>query len=106
MDLEHLRISLQQVMSDLEGVTWKKMFGCDAAFRDGTIFALVWKEGRIGLKYLDDDEFEVRISHQGSNRWEPGGRTTKYWVLIPTEIVENKSELKQWTEKSYASVGT
>ena len=45
-DTETLRGALEQAVEGLAYIGWKRMFGYDAVFRDGTIFALIWKEGR------------------------------------------------------------
>ena len=61
IDIESLRVSLDQAAVGLKKVAWRRMFGCDAVFADGTIFGLIWKEGRIGLKLPDAAEFEDAI---------------------------------------------
>jgi len=100
-DVEILRAALEAALEGLEGISWKRMFGCDAAFRDGNIFALVWKEGRIGLKYPQADEFETRMAMDDSMRWAPGGRVTRHWLLIPTQVSNSSESLKEWSLISY-----
>ena len=101
MDVDELKSALEQAVEGLPDIGWKRMFGCDAAFRDGNIFALVWKEGRLGLKYADEEEFAARMDSVGSNRWAPGGRQTKHWVLIPDSVAEDETELRLWTEMAH-----
>ena len=101
MDVDELKSALEQAVEGLADIGWKRMFGCDAGFRDGNIFALVWKEGRLGLKFPQEQEFEARIGVSGSDRWAPGGRQTKHWVLIPDSVAEDETELRLWTEMAH-----
>ncbi len=103
VDVDELKSALKEALDGLSGVRWKRMFGCDAAFRDGNIFALVWKEGRLGLKFPQEQEFEARIGVSGSDRWAPGGRQTKHWVLLPESVAEDAAELRAWAEVAHAS---
>lgn len=102
MDIDLLKLTLTNALSSLDDVGWKRMFGCDAAFRDGNIFALVWKEGRLGLKFPCEEEFDSRISRDGSARWAPGGRTTKHWVLLPDSVVTDAGELQEWVQMAHS----
>ena len=103
VDVDELKSALKEALDGLSGVRWKRMFGCDAAFRDGNIFALVWKEGRLGLKFPQEQEFEERIGVSGSDRWAPGGRQTKHWVLLPESVAEDAAELRAWAGVAHAS---
>lgn len=53
---------LEKVINDaaagLSKVTTKKMFGCHALFANDSVFGLVWKEGRIGVRLPDETAFE------------------------------------------------
>jgi len=103
-DTEVLRAALYEAVDGLTDIGWKKMFGCEAVFRDGTIFGLIWKEGCIGLKFVNPTEFELRMEQEGSQRWEPGGRVTKHWVLIPQAAVDDEAALKEWVQTSHSSI--
>ncbi len=103
-DTEVLRGALEQAVVGLPEISWKRMFGCDAVFREGTIFGLIWKEGRIGLKFVESVEFEARMSNDGSSPWVPGGRPTKHWVLLPEDFASDAETLKEWASASYESI--
>lgn len=103
-DTEILRATLDSAVEDLADIGWKRMFGCDAVFHDDTIFGLVWKEGRIGLKFTDGEEFESRMALEGSDRWGPGGRMTKHWILISETIATDAKLLKEWARISHESI--
>lgn len=103
-DTEILRAALDSAVEDLADIDWKRMFGCDAIFRDGTIFGLVWKEGRTGLKFTDSEGFESRMAFEGSDRWGPSGRMTKHWILISESITTDAQLLKEWARISHESI--
>lgn len=68
--LIELKDFLGSIAQSLPKVTWKRMFGCDAVFADGTIFGLIWKEGRIGLKLLNDSDFSKLRATSGQRTVE------------------------------------
>mgnify|MGYP001033580168 FL=1 len=103
-DVVELKAALVAALSPLDGITWKRMFGCDAVFYNDVIFALVWKAGRLGLKYTEPEDFAERMAHSGSDRWSPGGRTTKHWILIPSSVAESTSQLSGWARIAHATV--
>ena len=51
--LLELRSQLETLTGGLSRVTIRRMFGCDAFLAGGAIFAMVWREGRIGLRLPD-----------------------------------------------------
>jgi TfoX/Sxy family transcriptional regulator of competence genes len=100
--LQELRETLHDATVSLPNITWKRMFGCDAVFCEGTIFGLVWKAGRIGLKFTNNDIFETKINKAGSSPWiVRGEKGIQHWVLIPSEIVENENILQEWATEAY-----
>ncbi len=62
--LQGLLESLHDATASLPNIIWKRMFGCDAVFCEGTIFGQVWKEGRIGLKFTEEGVFEKKNQHR------------------------------------------
>ena len=77
------------------------MFGCDAYFKDGTIFALIWKEGRIGVKLPDDASYAELAKVKGAEQWSPGGKMVMgSWLLVPATWNENEDKLRPWAEKT------
>ena len=59
--------------------------------------------GGIKFQFPTAEEFEIRVSHPGSDRWTPGGRTTKHWVLLPDAVVKNREELRDWVQIAHGS---
>jgi TfoX/Sxy family transcriptional regulator of competence genes len=103
-DTEILRVALNEVVDGLTDIGWKHMFGCGVVFRNGTIFGLIWKDGRIGLKFVDATEFESRMATDGSDRWCPSGWMTKHWILVSKAVASDAQTLKEWAESSHSSI--
>ncbi len=77
------------------------MFGCDAVFADSTIFGLIWKAGRIGIKLPDEAEFGSLMSMKGSAPWKAGKMSMSQWVLVPEEFHSDKRKLGAWAKKAH-----
>lgn len=106
-ELEFLRERLEAAIGARRDVTRKRMFGCDAYFRDGKMFALVWKEARIGVKLLDDASYAALAKIKGAEAWSPGGKMTMgAWMLVPSAWNEDEDKLRPWVERAHAQAGT
>jgi len=59
----------------LRGTKTKKMFGCHALFNKDSVYGLVWKEGRIGVKLTDESVYQKLMKLKGAGHWKAGNRT-------------------------------
>ena len=85
--------------------TWKRMFGCDAAFVDGKIFALIWKTGRIGLKLPERERLDALLALDGAEPWTPGGmKAMSSWVLVPESLHDDTDSLTDWVREAHAEI--
>jgi TfoX/Sxy family transcriptional regulator of competence genes len=100
-ETDSLRETLDSVTADLPKTTWKKMFGCDAIFADSTIFGLVWKTGRIGVKLPEESEFESLMNEKGSDPWKAGAMSMSQWVLVPERFHKDRKTLSRWVRKAH-----
>lgn len=100
-DLELLEKSLTAAVADLPKVTSKKMFGCPAFWADGNVFALVWKQGRIGFKLPVLADYDSLIQTAGAGPWKAGPMQMSHWVLVPESFHGKASELRRWAAKAY-----
>jgi TfoX/Sxy family transcriptional regulator of competence genes len=80
------------------------MFGCDGWFANGEIYALVWKDGRVGVRLPDETMFAALLARPGADRWTPGGKMTmRYWVLVPRSFHDDVDELRAWMVRAHAA---
>lgn len=83
-------------LSSKDDVDERKMFGCEAFFRCGEVFALIWKTGRIGLKFRDSAEREKLLAMPGAEQWTAGKKVMREWILLPETLHDldgDRSEL-------------
>jgi TfoX/Sxy family transcriptional regulator of competence genes len=100
----HLTAEFESVARSLVGVSRKKMFGCEAFFRDGTIFGLIWKEGRIGLKLVKPESYQALMAIKGSTTWSPGKMTMGHWVLSAERLHDDEALLRHWITKAHQEI--
>jgi len=100
-----LKASLEELTAPLARVTTRRMFGCDAFLAGGTMFALVLKEGRIGLK-LPDDHLAGLRALPGADAWKPGDMVMRQWVLVPETFHDDTDGLAPWVARAHAAALT
>ena len=97
---EFLRFVLDQ-LSEWGGVSVRRMFGGAGLYRDGKMFGLIADD----VAYLKVDELNRHdFVKAGSSPFNPYPDKTKATVTsyytIPPEVLENRSELAQWAQRS------
>ncbi len=100
--LLELRSRLDDVTEGLRHVTVRRMFGCDAFLAGGAIFAMVWREGRIGLRLPDDQLPELRAL-PGADPWRHRNMVVRQWVLVPEAFHDDADGLAPWVRKAHAA---
>ena len=101
----YLKELLDTATADLADVTPKKMFGCNALFRQGSIFALIWKTGRIGLKIPDPGLFTTLMNMPGAEPWTARNKAMSHWVLVPEGFHDDEEQLRHWTQAAHRLAG-
>ena len=96
--LSGLLARLEETARDLPGVSHKRMFGCDALFASGSIFALVWKLGRIGVRLPVPELYSALMDRKGSAPWKAGDMTMAHWVLVPEGFHDQPRVLGEWVK--------
>lgn len=101
---EHLLELLEDASIPLPGVTRRRMFGSEAMFVDGRIYALVWnKEGRLGVKLTDPADREALLAVAGAESWSPGGKAVmQKWVLLPESFHDDQQAVAHWVRRAHA----
>jgi TfoX/Sxy family transcriptional regulator of competence genes len=100
--LIELRARLEEASARLADVTVRKMFGCEAFLAGGKIFAVVWREGRIGLK-LPDAQASAMRALPGASAWKLGDMVMRQWVLVPETFHDDAEALTGWVEQAHAA---
>jgi TfoX/Sxy family transcriptional regulator of competence genes len=100
-----LKACLEELTAPLPRVASRRMFGCDAFLAGGTMFALVLKEGRIGLK-LPDDQLAGLRALPGADPWKPGDMVMRQWVLVPETFHDDTDGLAPWVSRAHAAALT
>ena len=100
--LLELRSRLDDVTAGLADVTVRRMFGCDAFLAGGAIFAMVWREGRIGLRLPDDHLADLRTL-PGADPWRHRDMVVRQWVLVPESFHDDADGLASWVRKAHAA---
>lgn len=93
--------TLRKAASSLREVEERKMFGCEALFTSGAIFALVWKTGRIGVKLPDEARFGELSKQKGAEPWKAGPMVMAHWLLVPPAL-EDAKRLAPWVKEAHA----
>lgn len=102
VDRSKLLATLRTAAERLPDVNEKKMFGCEALFVNGAIFALVWKTGRIGVKLPDAARFEALASQKGAEPWRAGPMVMAHWLLVPPSLDGDAKKLAPWVKEAHA----
>jgi hypothetical protein len=99
-----LKEQIQSALGPRRGLSWKRMFGCDAAFRDGLIFTLVWtRDARIAVKLTEEAAYAELAAVAGVDPWAPSGKTPmRAWLLMPPAWSENEDRIGPWLERAFA----
>jgi TfoX/Sxy family transcriptional regulator of competence genes len=100
--LLELRSRLDDLTADLPQVTVRRMFGCDAFLAAGAIFAMVWREGRIGLRLPDELLPDLRAL-PGADSWRHRDMVVRQWVLVPESFHDDSDGLASWVRKAHAA---
>ena len=98
----HLLELVEEASRELPGVSPRRMFGCDALFAYGNIYALVWKDGRIGLKLPEPSLYEELMAMPGAAPWEVGpSKAMSTWVLVPEDFHDDSEQLEVWVRRAH-----
>ncbi|HUM10780.1 MAG TPA: TfoX/Sxy family protein [Myxococcaceae bacterium] len=100
--LLELRSRLDDLTDGLRDVSVRRMFGCDAFLARGAIFAMVWREGRIGLRLPDDLLPELRAI-PGADPWRHRDMVVRQWVLVPESFHDDLDGLASWVRRAHAA---
>jgi len=99
----HLLELLEEGSQGLPGVAPRRMFGCDALFAYGNIYALIWQDGRIGLRLPEPTVYAELLALEGAEPWRvmDGAKPMSHWVLVPESFHDEPEQLGKWVRRAY-----
>ncbi len=99
--LAQLTEFVETAATPLAKVTKRRMFGCDGFFAGGSIFGLIWKAGRIGVRLPDAALYDELIATRGAGPWMAGAMKMSHWVLVPEAFHDDDAALAKWIRKAH-----
>jgi TfoX/Sxy family transcriptional regulator of competence genes len=82
----------------------KRMFGFEALWGDGRIFALVW-QGRISLRLPDRAAAAELAGRAGATPLKIAVRKAKSsgqrWINVPESFHDDPHDLRRWVRRAY-----
>ena len=91
---------VQDVLSELDGIRARAMFGGWGIYKDGLIFAIIVDDQ---LYFKVDEANKGRYEKYGSRpfTYESRGKSVKmsYWE-VPAEVMDDRDEITRWAEES------
>lgn len=97
----HLRELLEEASEGLPATSPKYMFGCDAMFAGGKIYALVWRTGQVAVKLTDPMAYGEAMALEGASPWSPGRSAMSGWVLLPEDFNDDLEGLREWVRRAH-----
>lgn len=95
---------LEQMSESRRTVTHRRMFGAVGLYLDERFIGLI-DDDRLFLK--TDSENRHRFENEGSVPFQPYGEGSysMSFFEVPVRVLEDRSELAQWMEGSWAAAG-
>jgi DNA transformation protein len=88
-----LQYILEEVLSDIEGLTSRGMFGGYGLYKNGVIFGMIIED-----EYIQKES--KPFMYEGKNKKQ----VSLNYYTVPSEVMEDREEIQLWVEKAY-SVG-
>jgi len=102
---EDLIISFDEVLSSLDGVERRKMFGYPCAFMNGNMFFGCF-EDRIFMR-LSQEGREEALGSGIFKPFEPiPGRSMREYVEAPGDFIGSGGDFESWLERSLSYAGS
>jgi DNA transformation protein len=92
---------VMEMFTQVGGITGRKMFGGYGVYQDGVCFALI-SGSKLYMKVTDlnQKDYEAAGSKQFSYEMKNGKHTMVSFWELPSDILEDRSELPGWIEKA------
>jgi TfoX/Sxy family transcriptional regulator of competence genes len=98
----YIRRMIDNLCLDWPGVLSKRMFGTDAWFVQGNIFAIIYAvKNSVGLRFQNEQHYTKARKLKGAGDFDPGGTPMKHWVIMPQALCAKETELEVYLRQSY-----
>ncbi|MCA2958775.1 MAG: TfoX/Sxy family protein [Silvanigrellales bacterium] len=102
LPLAPLRRRVDLLVMDWPGLVPKRMFGTDAWFVNGNIFAIIdTTPPRVGVKLTEAARFGAALKLKGAKPFAPGDEPMRHWVVLPSTQCESEDALEPWLREAY-----
>lgn len=100
--IPYLRRLVDLVVMDWPSVIPKKMFGEDAWFAKGNIFAFLDSDsGRVAVRLSDPALYAAAMALPGAQEFDVGGGGMRNWVVLPAEECGTEEALEPHLRLAY-----
>ena len=102
-DTGYLHYILDEVLTDIPGITFRGMFSGFGLYKNGVIFGMI-----LGtqLYFKTDEETRKDYEARGSTQFSFEKKNKKIMLTayyeVPSEIMEDREEIAEWVEKAVA----
>lgn len=98
-----LRDRIHDTLADVPGITGKPLFGGYGVFRQGVMFAGVWRTSLI-VKLRDGTDDALRESHTTGFDPMGAGKPMTGWVAVDPAGIATDAELRGWLDRALAVI--
>ncbi|QEC49502.1 TfoX/Sxy family protein [Baekduia soli] len=102
---EDLANRLRELLSELDAVTERKMFGGLAFMVDGHLAVAASRTGGL-LVRLDPADTDAALARPHAERMVMGGRSMDGWILVAAEGVRTRRQAGAWVRRSLVFIAT
>ena len=103
-ELAYLRRLIDNLCLDWSGVMSKRMFGTDAWFVNGNIFAILdTAKESVGVRLSHPEGFKAARALKGASDFAPGEQAMKNWVILPQKLSKKETEFESYLRQAYDS---
>ncbi|HEY1688402.1 MAG TPA: TfoX/Sxy family protein [Solirubrobacteraceae bacterium] len=96
---------IREQLGTLDGVSETAMFGGLAFLLNGNIAVAISSHGELMVR-VGVDGAEQALAHEHVRPMQMSGRSMKGWVLVCTEGIRTKPQLRSWVRRGVKFAGT
>ena len=92
---------IHDLLSELDGIQARAMFGGWGVYKDGVIFAII-VDDQLYFKVGDTNKSNYQQRGSQPFTYESRGKSISmsYWE-VPADVMDDRDEIKRWAEESH-----